>query len=690
MATLGAASIQLFHELKIKYPEVPDEVVSSRMKENGNNREKCMKALQQDSSKYLYGRSSPPGRLTNDVHRQVEGLTISKPSQQSTVQHHVIKENRDAVTSVSWPPLGSECDPNNGLKPMASVGGQQVPHTAPVLPRDLNPFVNESSSAKQIPNINCHSGVENSGAGSPQSTGSPSEGRRAVKVLHMPSTSKSSGVGQTQPGSYMYKIQIEDGGGVCTVLPSQPSQISSPKWPRSISNEYLLERVPTPQSCVPVPHVSVSSNQQQTHSTQKTFFIGRNNSNTGQVSPDRTSTNTNQLTSYNSDQHLNVQQQGFVASGHTSPVPGYSGAPQSGPQGFHRPLFVELTSSGPEGAQTQLRYFPTAHDRSPNVNTFSGSPLLNSNRYGGSGVPSNPPSAHYQTGASFQLPPNQNVVAGHHIQSSQSAYVYPHYPSQVTSNISHHGVPVLGGHVESEQGNIVMQTSPEGMAFYSPGPISPASSHSSLSSESSNRDGTNQRPRSGSMQEETAYIQALLVHQRSRMEKLEQDFNNELHTVEKLRNEVSQMEENMGERSARRNSFPTTDDIARVRQVNRKVQTDIQVMINELDMYRNGQTPFSIIDPMGQQNFFLNMPTGQRNSIYSQLPPPSGSRNSESPPPVPPRLAHIPPAPPAQEPTGSTDSEDGEQWSCSACTLLNHPALNKCECCEMPRVTKGS
>ena len=463
-----------------------------------------MNALQQDSSKYLYGRPNPPGKLANDVHKQMECLNITKVTQSSTVQHHVINKNQDGVTglqsSVSWPPLVSECDSKNGPKIMTSVSSKQTPHTAPVLARDLNPFVNETSSAQQIPNINCHSGVENSGAGSPKSTGSPSEGRRAVKVLHVPSSSKPSGVGQTQAGSYTYKIQIEDGGGVCTVLPSQASH--PPPRLRFVSHpgEVSSDVVSSSQTSVSTPHVSTSN--QPTHSTQKTFFINRNNSNTGQASPDRMNTNTNQYTSFNSDQHLNVQHQGFVASGHTSPVPGYSGVNQSGcPQGFQRPLFVELTSSGPEGAQTQLHYFPTSHDRSPNVNTYS-------NRYGGSNVPSNTPSSHYQTGASFHIPPNQNVGAGHHAQSS--AYVYPHYPTQVTPTISHHGVPVQGGHMigmESEQGNIVMQTSPEGITYYSPGIVSPASSHSSLSSESSSRDSTNQRPRSGSMQDETAYIQ---------------------------------------------------------------------------------------------------------------------------------------------------------------------------------------
>ena len=35
--------------------------------------------------------------------------------------------------------------------------------------------------------------------------------------------------------------------------------------------------------------------------------------------------------------------------------------------------------------------------------------------------------------------------------------------------------------------------------------------------------------------------------------------------------------------------------------------------------------------------------------------------------------------PPAQE-------DEGEPWNCSACTFQNHPALEKCEVCEMPRI----
>ncbi|CAG2251388.1 MAP3K7IP3 [Mytilus edulis] len=111
----------------------------------------------------------------------------------------------------------------------------------------------------------------------------------------------------------------------------------------------------------------------------------------------------------------------------------------------------------------------------------------------------------------------------------------------------------------------------------------------------------------------------------------------------------------------------------------------------EIDNYNNGLLPLGVCDPnaLEQQNFFQNMNPGQRGSIFAP-PPPDPPTSDSPPPPLPPRIHAIPPAPPQQPPTGSGDSDgDGEQWSCSACTLLNHPALNKCECCEMPRINSS-
>ncbi len=74
-------------------------------------------------------------------------------------------------------------------------------------------------------------------------------------------------------------------------------------------------------------------------------------------------------------------------------------------------------------------------------------------------------------------------------------------------------------------------------------------------------------------------------------------------------------------------------------------------------------------------------------------------------PPRPPIAPTHPPAPPhniigggsranaarvSQQPEiPSSDEDIGENWPCSACTFSNHPWLDKCEMCEMPRMSSG-
>lgn len=37
------------------------------------------------------------------------------------------------------------------------------------------------------------------------------------------------------------------------------------------------------------------------------------------------------------------------------------------------------------------------------------------------------------------------------------------------------------------------------------------------------------------------------------------------------------------------------------------------------------------------------------------------------------------------KPSADQEEDEGMQWNCTACTFLNHPALNRCEQCEFPR-----
>ena len=43
----------------------------------------------------------------------------------------------------------------------------------------------------------------------------------------------------------------------------------------------------------------------------------------------------------------------------------------------------------------------------------------------------------------------------------------------------------------------------------------------------------------------------------------------------------------------------------------------------------------------------------------------------------------------APSPSVSEVTAEGGQWACSECTFYNHPALDQCEQCEMPRITQG-
>ena len=88
-------------------------------------------------------------------------------------------------------------------------------------------------------------------------------------------------------------------------------------------------------------------------------------------------------------------------------------------------------------------------------------------------------------------------------------------------------------------------------------------------------------------------------------------------------------------------------------------------------------------------------------------PPPRPPPPMQPGPPPPPPSTHPPPPPynyvsspapipieaPPGDPTGAVggreEEAEGDNWNCSACTFLNHPLLNKCECCEMPRISAG-
>ncbi|XP_029318778.1 TGF-beta-activated kinase 1 and MAP3K7-binding protein 2 isoform X2 [Cottoperca gobio] len=136
--------------------------------------------------------------------------------------------------------------------------------------------------------------------------------------------------------------------------------------------------------------------------------------------------------------------------------------------------------------------------------------------------------------------------------------------------------------------------------------------------------------------DDAAYTQALLVHQKARMERLWHELELKKKKLEKLKEEVNEMENDLTrrrlERSNSASQIPSIEEMKQLRCKNRLLQIDIDCLTKEIDLLQTRDPGSKIVKPMADQ-----------------------------------------------------EEDEGTQWSCTACTFLNHPALNRCEQCEFPR-----
>ncbi|XP_070191122.1 TGF-beta-activated kinase 1 and MAP3K7-binding protein 2-like isoform X3 [Littorina saxatilis] len=657
----------------------------------------------------------------------------------------------------------------------------RAPFTAPARPNDFSPFT-DLLPRKQtdIPNIPC--GPTSFGGAS---SGSP-ESRRPVRVMHVHGYTSggtvTSGQIQSPTSGYSnsrFRVILGDGGGVC--LPASSAPVTSPT-----SNPYRFMGQAYVQ-----PHPSWGQETQQPGTHSSSIFIDATKN------PRRSSV---QETGSEPMPGVHPNQYAFRHNRQFPESPGPVSVP---PTRTAQPLTVSLASHATlpparaESVVSGLTFnsatgYSSGYSNSASSQNPSSSFVLNSGssgvgRYTQEGASPSPPRSYPVAMSQLTISPGAGAVGPPFSSSTSSS------PIGVGMGVSYGaGSPVLlhkspslqhqrsigsstsrSNSQDSEHGSVHHPSDSPGDPGHLAHPlrgissknivgigvgmpvVSPASSQSSLSSESSTRDrdaNSSQRQRSGSMQEEAAYSQALLHHQQLRMDKLNEDIERKRQLLNGLREEVSEAEKSKIEKKSLRTTFPTTktprsrdclvvgrdldlfavsgiterksagktgcsvlceaDDIARLCESNRSLQTDIQMYLNEIDMYKNGQAPFTVLDPMGQQNFFNNMPTGP-NDLFTR---PQNQHHRSPPPPPPPRPP--PPRLPAPHPThpthiqrfnsddlsqtvpapgpadtrggGSGDSEEGERWACGACTFENHPALKKCEMCEMPRMIAGS
>ncbi|XP_053396304.1 mitogen-activated protein kinase kinase kinase 7-interacting protein 3 homolog [Mercenaria mercenaria] len=772
------ADANLFWELRKRYPEVPDFVVKQYMTQFGNDRERCIEMLTNESPKYLFGNQNC------QVNDRLSELNLGEPRPRSDSSSSNMS-NASSSSASSRPPFNSSHSLMNvpGYRGPIIGTDDNHPPTAPILPNEINQFMDMyrgDQNTAEIPNISCNNvqsvqpygnrtfqyggGYGQNPSGNPVSLSSSQQNLRQIEVQHI-QTSREPSVVNQQPNYFQIRIASNHSGLGGHVTQNNPSQPMTPNrgWvqhPVHYNNPYHKVAYTANQNTAfssdhrssPISQYNVNHNsavtspyrspveeqrtfggygQQQyesQHSSQAMIYLQNPT-----ASPN-TQMNTVPLVErpiLSPGGQNNVNVHGSYNDPCSSPNivrnPSMNDC-QPSPQNMSGPVLVEIkTPQRGLGVQSRVQFF----------NKIAGTSNSNPGGVSPQTVQKNVMLGQYSQSNENPLPESQQHYVNRHYTPERPTVInfqgsgtsrddggflqfppmppecrvpgHPHGPIQKSASVDSNSVFVS----DMEYRNIPTQPF-----------MSPASSPSSLSSESS---AARERPRSGSLQDDPAYLQALLSHQKSRMDKLVEDLRLAEERLAQLKGEVTSLESHVIERKRQKSSvFPSSVDLAKLRGDNLQLQADIQLMTREIDLFNNGQTPLGVLDPLEQQNFYKNMNTGQRGSIYasaSQTPPktftstvttsvtttvttptrpppeippelpPRDPQPRDVPPPLPPRISatQVPPPPPHQQPVNSGDSDaDGEQWSCSACTFLNHPALNKCECCEMPRMSMST
>ncbi|XP_070606695.1 TGF-beta-activated kinase 1 and MAP3K7-binding protein 3 isoform X2 [Erythrolamprus reginae] len=172
---------------------------------------------------------------------------------------------------------------------------------------------------------------------------------------------------------------------------------------------------------------------------------------------------------------------------------------------------------------------------------------------------------------------------------------------------------------------------------------------------------------SSSGSDDYAYTQALLLHQRARMERLAKELTFENEELEKLKGDVNNMEHDLMQRRLRRvsctTSILTPEEMTRLRSMNRQLQINVDCTQKEIDLLQSRGN----FDLKAMNNFYDNIEPGP---VVPPKPCKKDHQNSSK---------QVLQSQPRDE------DFEGAPWNCDSCTFLNHPALNRCEQCEMPR-----
>ncbi|TMS12339.1 TGF-beta-activated kinase 1 and MAP3K7-binding protein 2 isoform X3 [Larimichthys crocea] len=745
--------IQVLHDLRQKFPEVPEGVVSQCVLQNNNNLDACCEYLSQVSPGYLYSEEGnlsfsddPTFRLRNHMTQLNLGLQSQNVHVAPVRDGLRMNGSRTLAHSLSDGPLQTGQAPNSDFF-------QQEPQSAPVqVPSSLNvfgvmeptrkpqppqhlglyPLKGTSMGAQQTPRFNpitvtlapnmptgrntptslhIHGGPQ-SGLSSPQGN--------SIYIRPFVSQSGTTRQNQQQGGRPQYSPTSQPQQQIYQI--SHPSSLSgswsSPQHPSSHTSQHQTPGHQTSHVYLPI---SSPTNPQ----APSIFPAGSQASSSG-VSSCSSSTSSSSVmpTSLSTISQYNIQN---ISTG---PRKNQIEIKLESPQRSNSTTTTAVlrTSSGPRSSSASSSC-PSSSSSSTGVATVPTNPLS----IGGQGLSRSQPTVYISASppTAATTPSEEAIVASagsrsqpkFYISANASSddsggrnptvYISANPPLQGPSGARnmggqvsmgpayiHHHPPksrtsVGGGGTASSPRVVVTQpntkytfkitVSPNKPPAVSPGVVSPTFEPNNLLSLPSDHHFVEPdplhlsdplsphrerpiEPRRLSMgSDDAAYTQALLVHQKARMERLWHELELKKKKLEKLKEEVNEMENDLTrrrlERSNSASQIPSIEEMKQLRCKNRLLQIDIDCLTKEIDLLQTGPH----FNPSAIHNFYDNI------GFLGPVPPkPKGTLS-------------IDPGNKIVKPTADQEEDEGTQWNCTACTFLNHPALNRCEQCEFPR-----
>ncbi|XP_057212263.1 TGF-beta-activated kinase 1 and MAP3K7-binding protein 3 isoform X2 [Triplophysa rosa] len=513
----------ILQDLKQRFPEIPEKVVSQCLLQNNNNLDLCCRLLAQESNRYLYEEYHSPDEIhmnRNHMLRISVGYPAPEGAKSNAAGRVLVHSSSDSHIE----------HPRSGYPEPLSAPATMAPSPG------FNPFFMNDQGRSNIP--------------------TPPPSIQGMSPTYTPVP------------RYMTPITVT----LSQNIPSAPQALQIPPGVYCNSGNTVYMRPSPSQSPQPTPW-----------STSGTPVY--------QQSPYATPT---YQSPYSSPQHqVHQSPHGFLPISPPT-LPGLSY--QQPPPVSHRPF---IPSKVPMKNQIEI----TLEGQRPRSNSPVHGPQ-GTIYMANSPSPSSPSRGISMTGLS-----GASIHQGMYIHQGVARPRPASSPQSATSAIIK--IKVSPGQAQRSSGSPTVETESllnidQGERHGAPPPILPISAlPGSICSQIKHMP-----RRSSSGSDDYAYTQALLLHQRARMERLLKELMQERQKLEQLKAEVNEMEFDALQRRFRRvNStslIPRPEDMTRIRSQNRQLQIDIDCSLKEIDLLQSRGK----FDVRAMNNFYDNIQPG--------------------------------------------------------------------------------